>query len=107
MEDESDRPSARVKRIAIHTRVSGKFGDYLDDPDGGRRRKRARIFGTVIEAIDAKKYRFLFDNNETLECYSNSLKVESILTLPPDLQPPPLGLSSMKVCPLGALEPRN
>jgi len=89
MSDVEDQRSGRVKRIAVHTRVSGKFGELLPDPTGGRRRKRARIFGTVIQAVDAKKYRVIFDNNQVLECFSNSLKVESLSTLPPDLRPTP------------------
>jgi hypothetical protein len=81
--DEPQR-SVRVKRIALNTRVSGKCGDLLETGEPGRR-KRARIYGTVIEAIDAKRYKVLFDNNTIQECYSNSLRVESLQSLPPDL----------------------
>jgi len=79
--------TVRVKRIAVHTRVSGKFGDFVESDLPGRRRKRARIFGTVVVAIDEKRYRVLWDNGQELECYSNSLRVENEATLPPDLLP--------------------
>ena len=79
----------RVKRIAPGARVSGKFGDFIVSTDG-KRRKRARVFGHVIEAAAANKYRVLFDNNITLECFSNSLRVESASSsVPPDVPPPP------------------
>jgi len=81
---EDSQRSVRVKRIAVNTRVSGKFGDFIPTGEPGRR-KRARIYGTIIEAIDTKRYKVLFDNNSLLECYSNSLKVESLVSLPPDL----------------------
>lgn len=83
-DDEGVARTVRVKRLAADTRVSGKFGDYIDDGLPGRR-KRARIFGTVIEAIDAKRYKVLFDNGKTENCYSNSLKIETLSSLPPDL----------------------
>ena len=75
----------RVKRIAPGARVSGKFGDFIVSTDG-KRRKRARVFGHVIEAAAANKYRVAFDNNITLECFSNSLRVESASSsVPPDV----------------------
>ena len=90
MSDVDEPRSGRVKRIAVGSRVSGKFGEYESNSTGGKRRRRARIFGTVLQAIDSKRYRVLFDNNRIEACFSNSLKVESISSLPPDLRPPPL-----------------
>ena len=86
---EAEEPprSVRVKRIAVHARVSGKFGDFIDNDLSGRRRTRSRIFGTVVEAVDSKRYKVIFDNGQLLECYSNSLKVETSGSLPPDLAP--------------------
>ncbi len=86
-----DQPSRavvkRVRCIAPGAHVSGKFGDFIASTDG-RRRKRARIFGHVIEASAANKYRVLFVNNITLECFSNSLHVESASSsVPPDFPP--------------------
>jgi hypothetical protein len=66
---------ARVRRLEIGCRVSGKFGDLLPS-ENGQRQKRARLFGNVIDAVDANKYRVLFDNAVELECFSNSLRLE-------------------------------
>ena len=49
MDSENPSRSTRVKRIAINARVSGKFGDFNKE-GSNKRRKRRRIFGTVIEA---------------------------------------------------------
>ena len=75
----------RVKRLAINCRVSGKFGDWLPASDPSKKRSKARIYGTVIEPIDHKRYNVLWDNNTILDCYSNSLKVEDASTIPPDI----------------------
>jgi hypothetical protein len=66
---------ARVRRLEIGCRVSGKFGDLLPSKNG-QRQKRDRLFGNVIDAVDANKYRVLFDNAVELECFSNSLRLE-------------------------------
>jgi hypothetical protein len=34
------------------------------------------VFDNMLEAIAANKYRVLFNNYTTLECFSNSLHVE-------------------------------
>jgi len=88
--DEAQPNGVRQKRIASNTRVSGKFGEFIEDGTDGKRRKRARIYGTVIEAVDSKRYKVCFDNGSTQNCYSNSLRVESNSILPPDLPPLPL-----------------
>jgi len=87
--DEGNRTGSRQKRIASNTRVSGKFGEFIEDFTDGKRRKRARSYGTVIEAVDTKRYKVLFDNGSYLDCYSNSLRVENETSLPPDLPPLP------------------
>ena len=74
--DEGNRIGSRQKRIASNTRVSGEFGEFIEDSTDGKRRKRARIYGTVIEAVDTKRCKALFDNGSYLDCYSNSLRVE-------------------------------
>jgi hypothetical protein len=66
---------ARVRHLEIGCRVSGKFGDLLPF-ENSKRWKRARLFGNVIDAVDANKYRVLFDNAVELECFSNSLRLE-------------------------------
>jgi hypothetical protein len=88
-----DQPSRAVvncmKRIAPGAHASGKFGELLPSSDG-KRQKRARAFGNVIEAIAANKYWVQFKNNTTLECFSNSLCVEGAsASTPPDIPPPP------------------
>ena len=88
-----DQPSRavvnRVKRIAPGARVSGKFGELLPSSDG-KHWKQARVFSNVIEATAANKYQVQFDNNMTLECFSNSLRVEGAsASTPPDIPPPP------------------
>jgi hypothetical protein len=87
-----DQPSHavinRVKSIAPSARVSGKFDDFISSSNG-KRRKRARIYGHMIEAVAANKYWVIFDNNTTFECFSNSLSVESAsASVPPDVPPP-------------------
>ena len=87
--DERNRVGGRQKRIASNSRVSGKFGEFIEDSTDGKRRRRARIYGTVLEAVDTKRYKVLFDNGSCLDCYSNSLRVENETSLPPDLPPLP------------------
>jgi len=80
--------SCAVKRIASNTRVSGTFGALIDDPSN-RRRKRARIFGTVLHALDKGMYQVQFDDGTCQDVYANRLRVESrFSSLPPDVIPP-------------------
>ena len=45
-------------------------------------------FCNVVEAIDHKRYKVMFDNGAILQCYSNNLHVElPTALLPPDLPP--------------------
>jgi hypothetical protein len=52
---------ARVRHLEIGCQVSGKFGDLLPSKNG-QWQKRARLFGNIIDAVDANKYHVLFDN---------------------------------------------
>ena len=75
------------KRIAVHQRVSGSFGDYIEGPT--KRRRRQRLYGQVVSAVGEKKYLVRFDNGLEKECSSNSLRVEKIHeSIPPDVIPP-------------------
>ncbi len=77
----------RQKRIAIGSRVSAKVGELIDE--GGARRHRSRLNGTVLSAVDSRQYQVLFDDGSTRIMFSNNLKVEHQTTsLPPDLRPP-------------------
>jgi hypothetical protein len=78
----------RVKRIDVGARVSGKFGDFVEDGSAGRC-KRARLFGVVVRACERNKYEVSFDNNTTQECFSNGLRIErATASLPPDMPAP-------------------
>jgi hypothetical protein len=51
--------------------------------------KRARIFGTVLHALDKGMYRVQFDDGTFQDVYVNRLHVESrFASLPPDVIPP-------------------
>jgi len=86
MEEVQVGRTRRQKRVAIGARVSAKVGDLIDE--GGGRRHRIRINGTVISTEDSRKYKVLFDDGSTRDVYSNCLKIESsTASLPPDLRP--------------------
>ena len=62
--------SRSVRRIAAGARVSGTFGELQSNPNPNiKRRVKKRVFGNVIGAVDAKKYRVDFDNIGVLEVY--------------------------------------
>ncbi len=67
----------RAKHIAPGARVLGKFGDFISSTNG-KRWKQARIYGHVLEAAAANKYWVIFNNNTTLECFSNSLHLKCL-----------------------------
>ena len=84
----SEAPAAREKRLATGARVSGSFGDFYINPDPNiRRRKRQRIYGIVTGACGPRKYTVQFDCGKTLECFSNTLRLESCAA---SLSPPEL-----------------
>ena len=50
------------QRIRNGTRVSGSHGELRANPNPQiKRRVKQRLYGVVIEATDAKKYRVRFD----------------------------------------------
>jgi len=73
------------KRLLAGARVSGAFGDYYDNPNPDvRRRKRQRIYGTVVQACGERQYTVRFDCGKVIECFSNTLRVENrAASLPP------------------------
>ena len=75
-------PAHALKRIGIGAQVSGSFG--CNPNPAIKRKHKCRIFGNVVEAIDHKRYKVMFDNGAILQCYSNNLCVE----LPTALLPP-------------------
>jgi len=82
----------RVKRLQIGTRVSGAIGEFIendasDAPGTKKRRRRARVIGTIIESIGPNRYRLRVDgSDQIIEAPSCQLRVESnISTLPPDI----------------------
>lgn len=81
--------SRSVRRIAAGARVSGTFGELQSNPNPNiKRRVKKRVFGNVIGAVDAKKYRVDFDNIGVLEVSSNRLRLEAATaSLPPDVVP--------------------
>jgi hypothetical protein len=86
--EEQTEQTTHAKHLNVNCHVSGKFSELLPAEDGNRRWKRARLFCTVIAAIDYNRYHVLFDNNEVKECYLNSLRFEAATaSLPPDLPP--------------------
>jgi hypothetical protein len=77
----SEAAATREKRLSTGSRVSGAFGDFYANPDPNiRRRKRQRIFGVVQEACGPRKYKVLFDSGVVIECFSNTLCVETAST---------------------------
>jgi hypothetical protein len=74
------------KCIAVHQRVSGPFGDFIEGPT--KHQRQQKLYGQVIRAVSEKKYLVRSDNGLEMECSSNSLKVEKINeSLPPDIIP--------------------
>jgi len=73
------------KRLLTGSHVSGAFGDFYDNPDPNiRRRKRLRIYGTIIGACGEWKYTVQFDSRQVIECFSNTLHLERpTASLPP------------------------
>jgi hypothetical protein len=82
----TDQPVQQPKRLLTGARVSGPFGEFLDNPDPNiRRRKRQRIYGTVTRACGEQKHTIKFDCGKILECFSNTLHLENAMaSLPPE-----------------------
>ena len=88
MSEEQGR-TVRVKRLQIGTRVSGAIGEFIenDASDTKKRRKRQRVVGTIVEAVDHNRYRLKIDGSDKIiEASSCQLRVESaISTVLPDM----------------------
>ncbi len=69
--------SCAVKRISSNTHVLGTFGPLIDDVKNRGHRKRARIFGTVLHALDKGMYKVQFDDGSCQDVYANRLCVKS------------------------------
>ena len=50
-----------TKRIAVGVRVEGKHGPLIDNPSGGKRRIRMKVFGTVLRATEKGEWEVRFD----------------------------------------------
>jgi hypothetical protein len=83
----SESTTVREKRLCVGARVSGSFGDFYPNPDPNiKRRKRMRIFGMVQEACGPRKYRVCFDSGLIVDCFSNTLRLEtSSASVPADI----------------------
>ena len=74
----SESAAVREKRICVGARVSGSFGEFYPNPDPNiKRRKRMRIYGVVQEACGPRKYRVCFDSGLIVDCFSNTLRIET------------------------------
>jgi hypothetical protein len=80
---------ASWKRLLPGCRVSGSFGQLIPNPDPNKNQCICQqLFGNVMSAVGPGKYLVAFDNNETMECPSNRLHVESRTSaIPPDVPP--------------------
>ncbi len=86
MEDSGRRATAN-KRLHANQRVSGALGDYMEGPT--KRRRRLRLFGTIVSAVGERKYLVRFDDGSEKECPSAILRVEKVVaSLPPDIPLP-------------------
>jgi hypothetical protein len=83
----SESAPVREKRLSVGARVSGSFGDFFANPDPNvKRRKRQRLYGVVQEACGPRKYRVCFDSGLIVDCFSNTLRLEtSSASLPSDV----------------------
>jgi len=78
---------ASQKGLLAGCRVSGSFGQLIPNPYPNKNRCiHQQLFGNVVSAVGPGKYLVAFDNNETMECSSNRLCVESRTSaIPPDV----------------------
>ena len=67
-----------VNRIYAGARVKGPHGSLLPNPNGGKRRVRDRVYGTVVKAIGQHKWEVTFDfDGVAREVTSKSLQLAS------------------------------
>ena len=70
------------KRMVAGIRVSGKHGEYVDNPlqvegSAKKREEKMRLYGYVMESSGSNKYLVHFDNNLEKVCSSSTLKIEA------------------------------
>ena len=71
------RKRGMQKMIIIGTRVSGKYGELVQNPKGPQfRRVRDWVLGNVTKSISNNKYEVKFDNRVVKECSSQALRIE-------------------------------
>ena len=75
-----------INRMFTGSRVNGPHGPLVENPNGGKRRVRERVYGTVIKAIGAHKWEVRFDFDGLIkEVTSKSLSlVEGEVGVPVD-----------------------
>ena len=65
-----------TKRIAVGARVEGKHGPLIDNPSGGKRQIRMKVFGTVLRATEKGEWEVRFDfDGRRKTVRNNTLKV--------------------------------
>ena len=65
-----------INRIFAGSRVKGPHGPLVANPNGGKRRVREKVYGTVIKAIGAHKWEVRFDFDGVInEVTSKSLSL--------------------------------
>ena len=65
-----------INRIFAGSRVKGPHGPLVTNPNGGKRRVREKVYGTVIKAIGAHKWEVRFDFDGVIkEVTSKSLSL--------------------------------
>ena len=89
----------RGMKITLGCRVSGRFGELVDPPEGtdvnpnGKRKRRVRMFiyGTVVGSDEYHKWSVRFDHDGTIRngISSNQLKVveDPIIGVPIGTEP--------------------
>jgi len=71
------RKRGMAKMIIVGARVSGKYGELIENPRGPSfRRVRDWVLGNVIKSVGPNKYEVKFDNGVIKEVTSNSLCIE-------------------------------
>ena len=65
-----------INRIFTGSRVKGPHGPLVINPNGGKRRVREKVYGTVIKATGAHKWEVQFDfDGKSKEVTSKSLSL--------------------------------
>ena len=63
-------------RIHPGCRVIGSHGPLVASSNGGKRRVREKVYGTILKAVDQQRWEVMFDfDNRTQLVTSRSLKL--------------------------------